>query len=231
VNIGSTGTFTYNTAANNSSRGIKLIADGRGLTGNGDIVIEKPLNLNGANGGGDGGNGGGRKFGSGLGGNDKSTNRAGQSGSLLRDELNGVLSLSGYGAAANAYLSYTGLTVAANSALELGGADATATLSVSNSAATAVRVTGTLKIDVDGDAGSADMLSVSNALNISGATLNISEITPMRESTSHPIATYGTLAGVFAATNGLPEGATIDYADDNRILLHRPVPGMVLIAR
>jgi len=126
IRIGNAITFTYNTTANNSSRGIKLIADGRGFTGNGDIVIEKPLNLNGVNGRGDGSNGGGRKF---------------------------------------------------------------------------------------------------------GATLHINEITPMRESTRHAIATYGTLIGAFAAKNGLPEGAIIDYADDNRILLDRPVPGTVLTVR
>jgi hypothetical protein len=60
---------------------IKFIADGQGVVGVGDILIEKDFTLNGVNGAGNGQNGGGRRFGSGAGGNDTTgTARHGESG-------------------------------------------------------------------------------------------------------------------------------------------------------
>ena len=71
--------FTLNTTAANSSRAIKIIADGQGLAATGNIVIEQSLSLSGDDGGRNTGDGGARRFGSGYGGDDAASNRDGQS--------------------------------------------------------------------------------------------------------------------------------------------------------
>jgi fibronectin-binding autotransporter adhesin len=109
--------------------------------------------------------------------------------------------------------------------------DPTGTLTITNSSCT---IKGTLAITVDGSQSPAvSTLAVDPArtLTISNATLNVS--VAGSPGGSLVIATYGTLAGEFAVTNGLEDGWSIDYAHDGGtgIALLSPPAGSVFIVR
>jgi len=87
--------------------------------------------------------------------------------------------------------------------------------------ATNVTIAGTLSIDVDDtQTPTCDKLAVGGALNITGSTLNI---VPAGSPTGlvYVIASYGSLSGSFAATNGLPAGYVVDtrYNGSNQIAM------------
>ena len=142
----------------------------------------------------------------------------GENGSVLMDAKDGVLSLSGNGLAANAYTQYANLNLSAKSTMELGGANAIATVTVSNSVV--ATVAGALVMDLDGaDSGSADRLIVTNGLNISEATLDLEAISSL-DDIFYVLVEYGSLTGTFATISDTPAGYALDYAfDGNRIAL------------
>lgn len=88
--IGSGVTLTLRQTLDDASRAIRITADGQGLTATGNIDIEKTLTLNGDAGGGVNGYGGYRRFGAGKGGNERDSNRDGQSGIDYGRNANGV---------------------------------------------------------------------------------------------------------------------------------------------
>ena len=68
---------------------------------------------------------------------------------------------------------------------------------------------------VDLDATTADRLNVAGTLDITGATLNVTQLAPAA-ATVYIIGSYGTLAGSqFAAVNGKPDGYNLDYNYQN----------------
>ena len=76
-------------------------------------------------------------------------------------------------------------------------------------AVNAVTLNGHLAIQIDG--ASADKLVVGSTLNITNATLDLTQINPI-SGAPVVIATYGALAGTqFATVNGLPTGYALDY--------------------
>jgi len=85
-------------------------------------------------------------------------------------------------------------------------------------------ISGTLAIEIDDtQTPKCDTVAVSRNLNISGATLKITANGTLGQS-AYVIATYGSLTGAFAATNGLPTGCTLDYAySGNQIAILRPL--------
>jgi len=152
----------------------------------------------------------------------------GADGSVLSDVLGGAFSMSGAGTASNAYGNYTSLGVASNQSLEIGGAGAIATLTVSNAAT--VTIAGTLFVDVDGTGtGSEDTLTVTGALDISAATIDFDAITTPDVDT-HVIAQYasGQLTGEFAATNDMPAGYTLTYGA-TQITLDPGTPSIAIV--
>ncbi|MCX6879537.1 MAG: autotransporter-associated beta strand repeat-containing protein [Verrucomicrobia bacterium] len=68
-----------------------------------------------------------------------------------------------------------------------------------------------------------DLFAVSGALDITGATLNLTANGPLE--VPFVIATYGSRTGTFAAVNGLPPGSVIDYAyGGNQLAITNPAP-------
>ena len=143
-------------------------------------------------------------------------------GSVLIDTLGGALSLSGGGTAANVYSNYTSLGIASNATLELGGAGSVATATISNN----VTILGTLAIDVNGSgAGSADKLTVTGALDITGATLDTSEIVTADDDT-YVIAQYaaGQLTGTFTWSGMGSYYLIYTNAGNTQIVLQKGIP-------
>jgi autotransporter-associated beta strand protein len=88
-------------------------------------------------------------------------------------------------------------------------------------------LTGTYEAEGNGaGAGSFDLISVAGALNVNGATLAISTVAGgvSLDDPAYVIATYGSLAGTFAAVNGLPSGYQIDYAYNGNSIALTAVP-------
>jgi len=143
---------------------------------------------------------------------------AGTDGSLFIDEAGGVLSVQGNGFAANEHAAYTSLLVEAGCTLAPGGTGTVVSVTVSN-AAVAV-VAGTLMMDIDGTGpGSADKLTVTNGLTITGATLDLNEIVSADDSL-YVLAEYDSLTGVFGSIVDMPAGYALDYAyGSNQIAL------------
>jgi hypothetical protein len=117
-----------------------------------------------------------------------------------------------------AYQTFTGGTLAGtgtlNSAITvpvsgtLAPGNPTGTLTVTNNNCT---INGTLRIEIDGGQSPAcGALVVSGNLNISAATLSVN-VGAVPADSPLVIATYGTLTGTFAVTNGLPDGGSIYY--------------------
>jgi len=112
--------------------------------------------------------------------------------------------LGGTGSIVGSLVSSAGSTVAPGASI--------GTFTVNNSAT----LGGSLAIEVDGE--TADVLVVTGALDISGATLDITELGGGITAPALVIATYGSLTGpAFASVTGLPTGYTVDYAYDNGI--------------
>lgn len=89
--------------------------------------------------------------------------------------------------------------------------------SVGTFSAGATTINGTYDCEVDGSIG--DRLNVTGALDISGATLAVNELSPMLEP-SYVIATYTTdLTGPFASVTGLPSGVSVVYDTANKQIL------------
>jgi fibronectin-binding autotransporter adhesin len=87
-------------------------------------------------------------------------------------------------------------------------AGATGTLTVNNSVTNA----GVLAIDLNGNPTPAcDTVVVRDNLDINGATLKLN-VSASRAVGIYVIASYGTLTGSFAATNGLPDGCSLNYS-------------------
>lgn len=156
----------------------------------------------------------------------------GETGSVCVDERGGRFSVDGNGLAANAFDTYTSCFVSLKSTLEIGGAGTVSDMWINNSPSSAAQVRGVLNVDVHGRSGVADHLLVSSQLNITDATLDLNEVTPIKVGGLYTIATYGTLVGEFAATNGLPPGVPLEYGvRGNRITLGLGLPGTVLLVR
>ena len=100
-------------------------------------------------------------------------------------------------------------TVGGNITVEAAGTLAPGLSVGTFTAVNSVTLNGHLAIEIDG--ANADKVVVGSTLNITNATLDLTEITPI---SGEPvvIATYGALAGTqFAAVNGLPAGYALDY--------------------
>jgi autotransporter-associated beta strand protein len=72
-----------------------------------------------------------------------------------------------------------------------------------------IAVGSTLAVDYAGSV--VDSLSVSGALNITGATIDFNDIGGALTGGTHVIASYGSLIGTFGSTLDLPLGYTLDY--------------------
>ncbi|MCU0780100.1 MAG: autotransporter-associated beta strand repeat-containing protein, partial [Akkermansiaceae bacterium] len=81
--------------------------------------------------------------------------------------------------------------------------------SVGTLTATGALLNGNLAIEIDGD--NADRLDITGSLNISGATLAVSETGLGATKPVYIIGSYALLTGQFAATTGVPAGYGIDY--------------------
>lgn len=104
--------------------------------------------------------------------------------------------------------------------------DATATLAPGTSAGTLTAgdttIAGTYAYEIDDATG--DSLVVNGNLDITGATLAITELTPGTAAT-YVVASYsGTLTGTFGSVTGLPAGYTLDYGtgSNSQITLTNP---------
>jgi hypothetical protein len=138
-----------------------------------------------------------------------SNGEPGEDGSIFRDGKNGELYLSGNGLAANTYSSYTNLNVTEKSTWELGGNKNVMSVVISNT--TPAIIDGTLELEIDGTNAANDQLIVSSGLDITGATLVLSTLSPATNDI-HVLAEYGSLTGTFASVAGLPADYTLQYA-------------------
>lgn len=103
----------------------------------------------------------------------------------------------------------------------------TGTLTVTNCAVT---INGKLDITVDGAQNSRLAVSGTNALTISSATLNVNVVNP--PAVPFIIASYGTLIGQFAVTNGIDTWQVdYNYEGGKTIALIPPPTGTLLILR
>jgi autotransporter-associated beta strand protein len=84
--------------------------------------------------------------------------------------------------------------------------------SVGTLAAGNTTISGTYACEVDGANG--DVVAASGSLNISGATLAITEVNAASGS-AIVIATYSSLTGTFSSITGLPDGYTLNYNYNN----------------
>ncbi len=168
----------------------------------------------------------------------------------------GVLTLEGGGGTNISYIVNDGTllanatvpaaTVAVNNAATLGGTGtingavtiaATAFLapgtSIESLAVTSATINGTLEIEYNGSgSGTIDLLAVTNALNITNATVDFSQITAPADDASYIFATYGSLVGTqFASVVNLPSGYSIDYSfgGNNIALVSIPEPAAALL--
>ncbi|QJE96186.1 beta strand repeat-containing protein [Luteolibacter luteus] len=81
----------------------------------------------------------------------------------------------------------------------------------------ALTLTGTYACEIDGIA--SDLLEVNGNINLSGATLNLSQVTPATE-TSYVIGSWtGTRTGSFATVTGLPTGLSVIYDENAKLIL------------
>ncbi|OPZ30926.1 MAG: hypothetical protein BWZ02_00517 [Lentisphaerae bacterium ADurb.BinA184] len=84
--------------------------------------------------------------------------------------------------------------------------------------------------DVEHDGTGSDLLAVSGALDISGATLNLTDLGGGETAPLYILATYGSLTGTFAAINGtIPPGMELVY-DGGSIRLMAPIPEPATLA-
>ncbi len=75
---------------------------------------------------------------------------------------------------------------------------------------------GTLLAEFDGaGAGTIDLLNVTGALTLAGATVDFQALGSPADDAAYVFASYGTLAGTFASVANLPAGYAIDYAYNN----------------
>jgi fibronectin-binding autotransporter adhesin len=134
-----------------------------------------------------------------------------------------------------------GLTIAANATLR-GNGTVTGNATVNGTVAPGFSVgsivfsnhltlAGIYEAELDGaGSGSADKLEVVGQLDITGATLSLSQITAVNDD-AYVIASYGTLAGPFSAVNNLPAGYQIDYnyLGNNEIAVVVPEPSTAIL--
>lgn len=73
----------------------------------------------------------------------------------------------------------------------------------------------------------AGQLAVSSNLNITGCALSVRPT--KAKAPAYVIATYGTLTGTFATTNGLTDGWRVKYAEGSTIVLIPPAGGSVMM--
>ena len=144
-------------------------------------------------------------------------NVVGANGTIFIDAHGGILYASCDDLVWNEHSSYTGLTTSASSTLGLGGTNVLAYVTVSNG--NEAVVAGTLKMDIDGASDTNDTLVVTNGLTITGATLDLDEISAPDDDI-YVLAEYNALTGTFATTNDLPAGYALMYAHNgNQIAL------------
>jgi len=94
-----------------------------------------------------------------------------------------------------------------------------------------IEVTGTWLVEVDGSgAGSADMIAITGALDITGATIDFDEVVAV-DDLAYIFASYTTLSGPFAAEVDVPFGYYIDYnyLGGSQIALVVPEPGTMAL--
>ena len=132
----------------------------------------------------------------------------GDAGSVFVDAYNGELVLSGNGVAANSYARYAALTVSAKATLELDGIGGGEAVTVSNGSP--ATIAGTLVMDIDGASDTNDALVVANGLTVSGATLDLDAISALDDAV-YVLVEYGSLAGTFATTKGIPADYALKY--------------------
>lgn len=105
--------------------------------------------------------------------------------------------------------------------------------SIESLAVTSATISGTLEIEYNGTgAGTIDLLAVTNALDITNATVDFAQLTAPADDASYIFATYGSLVGTqFASVVNLPSGYSIDYAfgGNNIALVSIPEPAAALL--
>lgn len=123
----------------------------------------------------------------------------------------GTPTLTGAGGTVNGTLNVAAAGGGAAGTVSPGTVGTTGTLN-----AGATTIAGTYACDVTASA--ADVLNVTGNLDITGATLAVSAVSPA--ASSYTIATYsGILTGTFTASPALPAGYTLDYTTPNVIKL------------
>ncbi|VGO12338.1 hypothetical protein PDESU_00890 [Pontiella desulfatans] len=137
-----------------------------------------------------------------------SNGKPGEDGSIFRDGKNGELYLSGNGRAANTYSSYTNLNVTEKSTWEFGGDENVMSVVISNS--TPAIIDGKLELEIDGTNSVSDQLIVTSDLDITGATLQLNELSSLINEV-YVLAEYGAITGAFASVTGLPADYTLQY--------------------
>lgn len=162
---------------------------------------------------------------------------AGQTGNVVKVVDGGLLqvnrtlvgnggTLTGNGTVAGPVLVGTGGVIAPGGA---GGAETIGTLTIDGNLDLAPSVfpfTGQVgRLDIDISGSQIDQISVSGLLNIAGSTLHFD--TSGWDGQTHVFATYGSLTGTFGVIEGLPAGASLNYAYlGNQIALVVPEIGL-----
>jgi autotransporter-associated beta strand protein len=89
---------------------------------------------------------------------------------------------------------------------------------------------GTLDVEYDSTAETIDMLAVSGKLDLTGATINFTDLAPEKlDQWTYVFATYGTLVGAPAVEVGVPTGYHVDYAYNGNSIALIPEPSMVIL--
>ena len=70
---------------------------------------------------------------------------------------------------------------------------------------------GTLDAEFDGSSNAADLLAVSGVLDVSSASLSLTNLGAPSPIGTYVLATYASLNGTFTAITGMPSGYAIDY--------------------
>ncbi len=106
-----------------------------------------------------------------------------------------------------------GLTIAAGTTLAPGN-------SIGTFSAGSAVIGGTLEIEYDGSAPAAiDTLAVAGALDVTGATLNLTALGGALTGDVYPVATAGSVTGTFATATGVPAGYDLTYLSGGIYLL------------
>ena len=142
--------------------------------------------------------------------------------SAVSFSMTGTQTLKGNGAVVGSVTTASTATVAPGESI--------GTLTVSGNAT----LGGTLDAEYDGSSSAADLLAVSGALDVSSATLSLTNLGAPSPVGTYVLATYGTLAGTFPTVTGLPAGYNIDYHyaganSGNSIALVVPEPATLVL--